>query len=254
MHGPDSINRWYDDHAQDFADADVIELPFIGKSREWQERLNRFKLWAVDHEGHVDLTGKHVLEFGAGHGRTALAYPGIASYLGVDYSRNLVDIGNRRLERAGLGDRAKLVAGDVASFDSPERFDVVCSLGMMCYFPDPAPVIAAMARFVKPGGSLFFDFRNDSPLYSPIRRVKWMLRPPTGGTTYVANARSVAEAIAGQGFSEVRVVGREFPLIANRYADSGAPWLLSLRNALATSGLFRHLATESWIFARRAAA
>jgi SAM-dependent methyltransferase len=254
VHGPHSIHQWYDDHAQEFADADVIELPFIGKSREWQERLNRFKLWAVDHEGRIDLTGKHVLEFGAGHGRTAFAYPGIASYLGVDYSRNLVEIGNKRLERAGFADRAKLVVGDVGSFDTAERYDVVCSLGMMCYFPDPLPVIAAMARFVKPGGSLFFDFRNDSPVYSPIRRVKWLLHPPTGGTTYVANARRVAQALRGQGLTEVRVVGREFPLIAKRYADSGAPWLLSLRNRLATSRLARHLATESWVFARRAPA
>lgn len=113
MHGPNAIHQWYDDHAQEFADADVIELPFVGKSREWQERLNRFKLWAVDHENRVELAGKHVLEFGAGHGRTALAYPDMASYLGVDFSRNLVEIGNQRIARAGLADRAKLVVGDV---------------------------------------------------------------------------------------------------------------------------------------------
>jgi SAM-dependent methyltransferase len=254
VHGPNAINQWYDDHAQEFADADVIELPFVGKSREWQDRLNRFKLWAIDHEGHVDLNGKHVLEFGAGHGRTALAYPGVASYLGVDYSRNLVELGNKRLERAGLGDRAKLVVGDVGSFDTSERFDVVCSLGMMCYFPDPAPVIAAMARFLKPGGSLFFDFRNDSPIYSQVRRVKWIFSAPTGGTTYLASARRVVDAMAGQGLTDVRVIGREFPLIATRYADSGAPWLLSLRNRLATSGLAPYFATESWVFARRAPA
>ena len=102
----DAIHRWYDDHAHEFAEADVIELPFVGKSREFQERLNRFKLWAVDHGGIVDLSGKHVLEFGAGHGRLALTYPDMASYTGVDYSKNLVELGNRRLEAFALGQKA----------------------------------------------------------------------------------------------------------------------------------------------------
>jgi hypothetical protein len=33
----------------------------------------------------------------------------MASYLGVDSSQNMVDIGNRRLQGAGLADRATLV-------------------------------------------------------------------------------------------------------------------------------------------------
>ena len=154
----DAIHRWYDDHAHEFAEADVIELPFVGKSREFQERLNRFKLWAVDHGGIVDLSGKHVLEFGAGHGRLALTYPDMASYTGVDYSKNLVEIGNRRLERAGLTGRARLMRGDALTFDDQRQYDIVCSLGMMCYFADPVPVVTAMSRLVKPGGSVLLRF------------------------------------------------------------------------------------------------
>ena len=31
---------------------------------------------------------------------------------------------------------------------------------MMCYFPDPAPVVTRMEGFLKPGGVFFFDFES----------------------------------------------------------------------------------------------
>ena len=165
MQKEDAIHRWYDDHAHEFAEADVIELPFVGKSREFQERLNRFKLWAVDHGGIVDLSGKHVLEFGAGHGRLALAYPGMASYTGVDYSKNLVELGNRRLERAGLTGRAKLVRGDALTFDDQRhvrhrllaRHDVLFRRSCAGCDGDGSPRSNRRA--------FFFDFRNGSWVY-----------------------------------------------------------------------------------------
>ena len=250
MQNNDAMHLWYDEHAEEFAEADVIESQFIDMPRDAQERLNRFKLWAVDY-GDVNLNGKHVLEFGAGHGRLASAYPGLGSYLGVDSSRNLVALGNRRLQRAGIANRAKLVHGEVLSFAEQRQFDVVCSLGMMCYFADPAPVIEVMARFVKPGGRLFFDFRNDSWVYSGIRRIKWLLHPPTGGIAYVTHPRSIDKVLRRLGFQDVRFMSREFPSLAELYATSRSDWPLRLRNALARSTLARPLATEAWVFARR---
>ena len=245
-----AIHSWYDDHAHEFADAAVIETSFIGKSPEFQDRLNRFKLWAVDRNDLVSLNGKHVLEFGAGHGRLALAYPGMASYTGVDYSKNLVDLGNERLQKEGLSNRARIVHGDVTSFDGPQRhFDVVCSLGMMCYFPDPAPVVTNMEQFLKPGGVFFIDFRVASGLYSALRRVKWALRPPTGGMTFTASPRKLEETLAGLGLSNIRFRNREFPFLAERYANAGSAWALNLRNSLSESRLMRPFATEAWVFA-----
>ena len=245
---------WYDAHTSEFVDADVIERAFIGKSRKFQERLNRFKLWAIDQCDGVKLDGKHVLEFGAGHGRLALAYPNMASYTGVDYSKNLVDLGNKRLHQAGLSDSAKIVHGDVASFDGPKRhFDVVCSLGMMCYFFDPAPVVARMESFVKPGGVVFFDFRVASWLYSPIRFVKWALRPPTGGSSFVAHPSEIEAILTDLGFANVRIRLREFPFLAEHYASAGSDWALNLRNALSKSRLMRPFATEAWVFGEKAA-
>jgi SAM-dependent methyltransferase len=247
---PNDVYSWYDEHAHEFADAAAIEQLFVGKSPEFQARLNRFKLWAVDRNDVVSLNGKHVLEFGAGHGRLALAYPGMASYTGVDSSRNLVALGNERLARLGLAAKVKLVHGDVTSFVGPaQHFDVVCSLGMMCYFNDPAPVVKRMQSFVRPGGVLFFDFRVASWLYDSIRRVKWAFSPPTGNSTSLAHPSKIEAILTELGLVNVRVRLREFPLLAACYASSGGEWALDLRNALSESRLMRPFATEAWVFA-----
>ena len=243
------MKSWFDDHAAEFADADVIEHAFVGEAREFQERLNLFKLWALDRIDHVSLNGKHVIEFGAGHGRLAFAYPGMASYIGLDSSKSLVTLGNERLQRAGLSSKAKLLHADVMSFDGPRRhFDVVCSLGMVGYFRDPAPVVTQMEIFLRPGGIFFFDFRVLSWPYALVRRAKWALYPPTGGKSFLTEPDKLEALLCGLGLTNVRIRLRDFPFLPRLYA-SGNNWALTVRNAFSESRLLRPLAIGAWIFA-----
>ncbi|MGH8659767.1 MAG: class I SAM-dependent methyltransferase [Gammaproteobacteria bacterium] len=249
-----AVHAWYDDNAERFADAAAIEIPFVGLSADAQERMNRFKLFAIDHGIHVALQGKNVLEFGAGHGRLALAYPSMASYLGVDYSANLVALGTQRLARAGLSDRARLVHGDVLSFaETMAAFDVVCSLGMLTYFPDPEPALRKMSEYLKPGGILFADFRCTSWLYGALRRLKWAIKKPTGGVSYLCHPTAIEAMLARIGLTEIQVVSREFPLLAGLHARQGWDWPLALRNAIADSRGLRMFATDAWVFATKRA-
>lgn len=246
------IHSWYDDNAESFENTDVIELKFVGMPADAQARLNRFKLYAV--EQRLTLQGKRVLEFGAGHGRMAMTYPEMASYKGVDYSKNLVDIGNRRLAKAGLSGRASLVHGDILEYsDMPASYDVVCSLGMMCYFEDAALPVGKMASMLRPGGDLFFDFRVDSDLYRPARRLKWAVKPPTGGVTYMLRPKHVRQLLTNLGLTDIQIISREFPVLAGQYARGHSEWPLKLRNLLGDSELARPLATEAWVFARKPA-
>ena len=47
--------------------------------------------------------------------------------------------------------------------EQPESFDVVTCMEMLEHVPDPASVIAACARLVRPGGHLFFSTLNRNP-------------------------------------------------------------------------------------------
>jgi SAM-dependent methyltransferase len=245
-----AIHQWYEENAHRFEDATAIEVPFLGLSKAAQQRMNQFKLAAISSGAYVSLKGRRVLEFGAGHGRLPLTYPDMASYIGVDYSANLVALGNQRLANAGLANRASLVHGDVMSYDGAKSAsDVVCSLGMLAYMPDPEAVLRRMTALAKPGGVLFVDFRCESPVYSALRRLKWAIRKPTGGITYLLPPARIEEILRTIGCTDIRIVAREFPLLAGLHARFGWTWPRALRDAMADSPLFRPLATEAWAFA-----
>jgi len=247
-----SAHAWYEENAAKFVDTAVVELPFIGMDAERQERLNRFKLSALGRHELVDFTAKHVLDFGAGHARLALAFPTMASYLGVDFSANLVALGEARLKAAGLDGRARLLHADCNTWQGQkDHFDIVCSLGMFCYLPDPEAMLKSMAYHLRPGGVLFIDYRSSSPLWDPIRTLKWKLHPPTGGKTWTWQRRRTEMMFRNAGLEEIRIVMREYPLLGGLYAERKWDWPLALRNAIAERRLFEMFATEGWAFARK---
>jgi ubiquinone/menaquinone biosynthesis C-methylase UbiE len=239
------IQKWYDENASRFADSSTVEVVFLGLDEAQQERLNRFKLWALERGGSVSLEGKRVLEFGCGHGRMALEMPGYAEYVGVDFSAELVRMGEERLARAGLSDRARLVASDCLSFEGPaEHYDVVGSLGMFPYVDDPEGVLRKMASHLRPGGTLFVDGYLSSPVYDPIRRLRWLIRKPTGGTNRLYTERAMRDMFARAGLADMRFIVREYPFLSSLYARRGWQWPLALRNGLARHRWLNVFATD----------
>lgn len=241
----EEIRRWYDENAARFRDAATIELAFVGMSPDQQYRLNRFKLWHLEHGSMVGLAGKRVLEFGCGHGRFALEMPGYAEYVGVDFSAELVRLGKERFDRAGLSDRARLVLSDCLGFDGPpEYYDVVGSLGMFPHVDDPEAVLQKMASHLRPGGILFMDGHLSSPIYYPIRRLRWLFRRPTGGISRLYTEQEIRSMFARAGIGDVRFIVREYPLLGTLYARTGWSWPLSLRNALSRRRWLNRFATD----------
>ena len=243
------VRELYDENWARFKDVATVELDFLDKSAEEQYRLNRFKLWALEHGGIVPVAGKHILEFGAGHGRMAIELPVFASYIGVDLSPNLVRIGEERLAKAGLADRSRLVACDCMHYQGPEEaFDVVCSLGMFEYIEHPELVLRKMMTHLKPGGMLFIDVHHSSPLYDPIRRLRWRMGVRIGGTRHLFSGKQLRELFHSVGLTHVRVVMREYPFLGELYARRGWSWVLELRNWLSARSWLNVLGVNCFVF------
>jgi SAM-dependent methyltransferase len=243
------VRAWYDERAAQFRDTVTVEAMFLRLPPDHQRRLTDFKLWLLTRGHEVSLRDATVLEFGAGHGRLAVEMPVYASYVGVDLSPRLVEIGNERLRRAGLADRACLVASDCLAYDGPlEAFDVVCSLGMFPYVREPEAVLRKMASHLKPGGRLFLDVRSSSPLYDPIRRLRWRLGMGTRAANPLFSRRRLRTLFAAVGLAELRVVMREYPLLAALFMRKGWEWPLTLRNWLAMHPTLDWMGTECFVF------
>lgn len=241
----------YDREWQRFRDADAIEFRFVDRPPDAQNRLNRFALWALEQPDLVRLDGMDVLEFGAGHGRLPMVFPSVGSYVGVERSENLVRLGRRRMDRAGLSDRVRLVADDCMSYDGPEAaFDVVCSLGMFAYVPDAEAVLRKMVYHLKPGGRLFIDAIHSSPVYDWIHllRVWTGLGKKKGGRRLLFSRGELRDLFHRVGLTDVRVLMREYPLLGNLYADRKQEWALDVRNRLARTAWLDVFGTVCFAF------
>lgn len=135
-----------------------------------------------------DFKDKLVLDAGCGMGRYALvALSWGAEVVALDYSESLV----RLLDRARAHPRLHLVQGDLLSPPlRRDRFDFVYSHGVLHHTVDTRAAFRAVARLVKPRGSLsvwlygragaFRDFstnplRADRAWVARYRRLAWLV-------------------------------------------------------------------------------
>ena len=113
----------------------------------------------------VSLSGRRVLDVGCGGGilSDAMARAG-ANVLGIDMSAKALGVAQLHaleVQTQGIGFR-EITAEDLAA-EQPGQFDVVTCMEMLEHVPDPASVVKACAKLVKPGGHVFFSTINRNP-------------------------------------------------------------------------------------------
>ncbi|MCE2559382.1 MAG: ubiquinone/menaquinone biosynthesis methyltransferase [Acidobacteria bacterium] len=97
-----------------------------------------------------------VLDVASGTGDLAIEiarrYPAAAVH-GIDASRGMTEIGRRKVEQAGLGDRVTLSDGDAQELPFPNRFFDAATIAFgIRNIPDRDRALFEMARVTRPGG------------------------------------------------------------------------------------------------------
>ncbi len=113
----------------------------------------------------VPLAGLQVLDVGCGGGLLAEAMTAEgANVTGIDLAHEALLVARLHALENGLAiDYRETSAEDLARGGAAGSFDVVTCLEMLEHVPDPASVVAACARLVKPGGHVFFSTINRTP-------------------------------------------------------------------------------------------
>ncbi|AWG00323.1 class I SAM-dependent methyltransferase [Clavibacter michiganensis subsp. insidiosus] len=96
-----------------------------------------------------------VLDLGCGDGSwllRALRREPALTAVGVDHSDAGFDRVREQAEREGLSSRLELVRDDARAWTSPDRFDVVLSVGATHAFGGLEPTLAAVDGHLRPGG------------------------------------------------------------------------------------------------------
>jgi 2-polyprenyl-6-hydroxyphenyl methylase/3-demethylubiquinone-9 3-methyltransferase len=110
------------------------------------------------------VAGRRVLDVGCGGGilAEALARRG-AQVTGIDLGEAPLAVARLHGLESGVAVDYRRIAVERLAAEAPTSFDVVTCLEMLEHVPDPAAVVAACARLVKPGGHLFFSTINRNP-------------------------------------------------------------------------------------------
>ena len=111
------------------------------------------------------VKGVHALDVGCGGGILAdsMARKG-AQVLGIDLSTKALRVAQLHAMEAQTPDvQYREISAEALAAEKPESFDLVTCMEMLEHVPDPASVVRACARLVKPGGWVFFSTLNRSP-------------------------------------------------------------------------------------------
>ena len=108
---------------------------------------------------HGPCRGGELLDVGTGPGRIPIALGHAdphARILGIDLAEPMLDRARRNTAGAGLAGRIRFERADAKALPYADgAFEALLSNTIVHHIPEPARVLAEMARVVAPGGTLF---------------------------------------------------------------------------------------------------
>ena len=152
--------------------ADELELKKFGDlAHKWWDKSCEFKpLHEINPlrlnwiNGLISLEGKRVLDVGCGGGilSESMHFKG-ADVTGIDLGEKALNVAKLHQLESGAKVNYQHIAVEQLAAEQAASFDVVTCMEMLEHVPDPAAIVAACAKLVKPGGSVFFSTINRNP-------------------------------------------------------------------------------------------
>ncbi|MCI1191598.1 bifunctional 2-polyprenyl-6-hydroxyphenol methylase/3-demethylubiquinol 3-O-methyltransferase UbiG [Calidifontimicrobium sp. SYSU G02091] len=189
-------------------------------------QINPLRLGWID--SIAPLAGKDVLDVGCGGGilAEAMAQRG-ARVLGIDMAAKPLKVAMLHAMESGCaGVDYRETSAEALAAESPARYDVVTCMEMLEHVPDPASVVAACAKLVKPGGWVFFSTINRNPksfLFAIVGAEYVLNLLPRGTHEYAKLIRpsELARWCRDAGLQVQRTRGMEYNPLTKRYWLSG---------------------------------
>jgi phosphoethanolamine N-methyltransferase len=76
---------------------------------------------------------------------------------GIDLSKNMLSLAQRKLELYGLADRVSLRWGDCLELDCDSRYDAIYSRDVFLHIADKQRLFEVLFKALRPGGQLLFS-------------------------------------------------------------------------------------------------
>ncbi|MDP9265060.1 MAG: methyltransferase domain-containing protein [Chloroflexota bacterium] len=201
------------------------ETPYReGDAAAWERPLRATELYLPERRdvpNFVDETkmahlrpllpaGGRVVEIGAGSGRLLCRVGRERPFTlyALDYAAYAIRAVRENYRRAGLTGHA--LFGDAGTLPFADgAFDVLLSGGLLEHFRDPAPILAEMARILRPGGLLYADI-----VPRKVSLYRWAERDRMAREEHMAEGifesalpkRAWRDLVRASGLRDVRIV------------------------------------------------
>ena len=112
----------------------------------------------------MGLAGKKVLDVGCGGGILAESMASCgADVLGIDMGKAPLTVARLHAMEAEIDLEYRQITVEELAEEMPGQFDAVTCMEMLEHVPDPASIIRACYKLVKPGGDVFMSTLNRNP-------------------------------------------------------------------------------------------
>jgi 2-polyprenyl-6-hydroxyphenyl methylase / 3-demethylubiquinone-9 3-methyltransferase len=107
------------------------------------------------------LSGARVLDVGCGGGLLAEALTRAgAKVTAIDLAPGMIEVARLHAMEQKLEIEYRVVAAEAVAAAEPGGFDVVTCMEMLEHVPNPAQMVATLAKLVRPGGAVFISTLN----------------------------------------------------------------------------------------------
>ncbi len=195
-------------------------------------RLN----WIQQHAGL--LADKKIVDIGCGGGILAesMALAG-AQVTGIDLAEKSLQIAKLHGLESGVAVDYQAISAEQFADKHPAQFDVVTCMEMLEHVPDPASIVRACSKLVKPGGWVFFSTlnRNAKSFLFAIVGAEYVLRMLPKGThsyeSFIKPSELAAAARQAQ-LTVTQLAGLEYNPLTDHYKitnDTSVNYLVATR-------------------------
>jgi 2-polyprenyl-6-hydroxyphenyl methylase/3-demethylubiquinone-9 3-methyltransferase len=146
-----------------------------------------------------------------------------AQVTGIDLGEANIEVARLHLLESGLDVDYRCVAVEALAAEQPGSFDVVTCMELLEHVPDPASVIEACARLVRPGGPVFLSTLNRNPksyLFAIVgaEYVLGMLPKGTHDFAKFIRPSELARWVRGAGLDLEHMTGLTYNPLSRTYA------------------------------------
>ena len=204
-------------------------------------QINPLRLGWID--TLAPLAGRTVLDVGCGGGILAESMARKAAQVtGIDLATKPLRVAQLHALEQGMGNlHYREISAEALAEEAPGHFDTVTCMEMLEHVPNPASVVAACARLVKPGGWVFFStiHRNPKAFALAIVAAEYLLKMlPRGTHEYAKLIRpsELASACRDAGLDVRQMRGLQYNPLTRRYwlnADTSVNYLVATQRPAA---------------------